>query len=151
MGEYITGRDLWKSFNLTDQPPVPVGVYENQPSPLSASVKSFGSWRVFFHFVDFVAGYFPRHGAERAVFEQSYSFDTASHDEPSFVTSTFALQGHTSDVELTTTASLNNSWIYVNYALINPDTGRAYDFGREVSYYYGRTRTVRGPRAAIPM
>src|ERR1700722_18081448 len=40
MGEYITGKDLWKSFSLTDEPPVPVGVYENQPSPLSASVKS---------------------------------------------------------------------------------------------------------------
>ena len=33
---------------------------------------------------------------------------------------------------------MDNNWIYLNYALINEDTGQAYDFGREVSYYHGR-------------
>jgi hypothetical protein len=32
---------------------------------------------------------------------------------------------------------VSNHWIYLNYALINQDTGQAWDFGREVSYYYG--------------
>jgi Domain of unknown function (DUF4178) len=139
MGEYITGKDLWKSFNLTDEPPVPVGVYENQPSPLSASVKSIWTLAgVFFIALFLLLIIFLVTARSEPVFEQTYSVDTASHDEPSFVTSTFVLQGHTSDVELTTTASLSNSWIYVNYALINQDTGRAYDFGREVSYYFGQ-------------
>jgi hypothetical protein len=139
MGEYITGRDLWKSFNLTDAPPAPVGVYENQPSPLSASVKSVWTMAGLFFVALFVLlVVFLVTARREPVFEQTYSFDTASHDEASFVTKTFVLPGHTSDVELTTTASLNNSWIYVNYALINQDTGRAYDFGREVSYYSGQ-------------
>ena len=53
------------------------------------------------------------------------------------MTDVFQLKGHTSDLELTTTADVNNNWIYLNYALINQDTGQAYDFGREVSYYHG--------------
>jgi hypothetical protein len=139
MGEYITGRDLWKSFNLTDEPPVPVGVYENQPSPLSANIKAIWAMvGLFLVSLFLLLVVFLVTARDEAVFEQTYTFDTASRDEPSFVTSTFALQGHTSDVELTTTASLNNSWIYLNYALINQDTGRAYDFGREVSYYSGQ-------------
>ena len=41
------------------------------------------------------------------------------------------------NVELDTSTDLSNSWAYFNYALINSETGQAYDFGREVSYYYG--------------
>jgi len=139
MGEYVTCGDLWKSFNLTNEPPVPVGVYENQPSPLSASVKSIWAMVGMFLIASLLLLVIVYVTARsESVFEQTYSFDAASHDEASFVTPVFALHGHTSDVELTTIASLNNSWIYVNYALINQDTGRAYDFGREVSYYSGR-------------
>ena len=54
------------------------------------------------------------------------------------MTDTFELKGRTSDVVLTTRADVNNNWIYLNYALINADTGHAYDFGREVSYYHGQ-------------
>ena len=54
------------------------------------------------------------------------------------MTEVFDLQGHTSNVELTTEASVSNNWIGVSYALINEDTGQAYDVGREVSYYSGR-------------
>jgi hypothetical protein len=57
--------------------------------------------------------------------------------EASFVTDVFNLEGRTSNVELTTSANVDNSWIYLNYALINQDTGQAWDFGREVSYYHG--------------
>ena len=53
------------------------------------------------------------------------------------MTDVFPLKGHTSDLELTTDSNVNNNWIYLNYALISQDTGQAYDFGREVSYYYG--------------
>jgi hypothetical protein len=40
-------------------------------------------------------------------------------------------------VQLKTSAPVNNHWIYFNYALINQDSGEAWDFGREVSYYHG--------------
>ncbi len=53
------------------------------------------------------------------------------------MTDPFALKGRISNVELTTSAYVENNWIYLNYALINQDTGQAFDMGREVSFYHG--------------
>ncbi len=138
MGEYLAGRDLWKAFNLAGEPPVPRGVYENQPCPPSANVK--GLWATVGIFLGLLlalcVGVYALEGDEE-VFQQSYAFETGAKGEASFVTNRFELKGRTSDVELITHANVDNNWIYVNYALINDDTGHAYDFGREVSYYHG--------------
>jgi hypothetical protein len=138
MGEYMSGNDLWKAFRLPGDPPEPVGVFENQPSPLSADTKSI--WLAFAAFLlalvvmmigcDTVA-------RNEQVFTGSYKFDSNQRGEASFVTDDFELKGHTSNVEVATSTDLNNHWIYLNYALINEDTGQAFDFGREVSYYHG--------------
>jgi len=51
---------------------------------------------------------------------------------------------------------LNNNWMYLNMALINDDTGTAYDFGREIEYYYGTdsdgawTEGSRSDEAVLP-
>jgi hypothetical protein len=138
MGEYITGSDVWKAFRLQGSPPERVGIYENQPSPLSANTSAI--WLAFVGFmvllvVMFIA--FESFARNEPVMQEFYTFNTNTRGEASFVTDVFQLKGHTSDLELTTTADVNNSWIYLNYALINQDTGQAYDFGREVSYYHG--------------
>ena len=138
MGEYVSGRDIWRAFKLPGEPPAPIGVYENQPSPLSANVKIV--WSLVGLFLALllallVVSY--SMARDEQVFGQSFEFDTSVKGEASFVTDVFELKGHTSNVELTTTANVNNNWIYVNYALINQDTGHAYNFGREVSYYHG--------------
>lgn len=138
MGEYLSGPDIWRAFRLPGEPPVPVGVYENQPSPLSANVKIV--WRLVALFLVLLVALviaFYSLARDQQVFERSYRFNTNVRGEASFVTDVFELKGRTSDVEFTTTASVDNSWIYLNYALINQDTGHAYDFGREVSYYHG--------------
>ena len=68
----------------------------------------------------------------------TYQYNRAeSKGETSFVTDVFELTGHTSTVEVKTFATVSNHWIYLNYALINQDSGQAWDFGREVSYYSG--------------
>jgi Domain of unknown function (DUF4178) len=138
MGEYITGRDIWTAFKQAGDPPAPIGVYENQPSPMSADVKTMWSMAGAFLIILLVLSMiFYTISRNEQVFDQSYEFNTNVKGEASFVTDVFELQGRTSDVELTTTAKVNNNWIYLNYALINQDTGHAYDFGREVSFYYG--------------
>src|SRR5262252_844440 len=138
MGEYMSGRDIWKAFKLPGEPPAPIRVYENQPSPISANVKIVWSLVALFLallLALLVASY--SMARDEQVFEQSVEFNTNVKSEASFVTDVFELRGHTSNVELTTTANVNNNWIYLNYALINQDTGHAYNFGREVSYYHG--------------
>ena len=138
MGEYIAGRDLWKAFQLAGDAPAPIGVFENQPSPLRANVRT--TWTmvtVFLTLLVALAVAVYSTARDEPVFEDSYSYNTNVRGEASFVTDMFELKGHTSDVVLTTSADVDNNWIYLNYALINEDTGHAYDFGREVSYYHG--------------
>ncbi|HEY2471473.1 MAG TPA: DUF4178 domain-containing protein [Terracidiphilus sp.] len=138
IGEYLAGRDIWKAFKLEGEPPTPIGVYENQPSPLSASVKAVWSMAGVFLILLLalaVGAYWMT--SDEQILEQAFEFNTNARGEASFVTDMFQLKGRTSDVELTTTAGVDNNWIYLNYALINQDTGHAYDFGREVSYYHG--------------
>lgn len=157
MGEYVSGRDIWKSFSLSGDPPAPIGVYENQPSPFSTDTKQI--WMIFAAFAILVVVMligFASFASNEQVFQGDYVFDTNSRGEPSFVTDPFELKGHTSTLELSTHTSLDNNWIYLNYALVNQDTEKAYDFGREVSYYHGYdedgswTEGSRNDRVAIP-
>ena len=139
IGEYMLGRDVWKAFGLAGSPPDALGVYENQPSPVSESIFSFMSLFALFAMLLAVIA-FVLIGLHRneEVLINSYELESDNGTaEPSFVTRPFDLEGRTSNVQITTATDLSNNWIYLDYALINADTGQAWDFGREVSYYYG--------------
>lgn len=139
LGEYITGQQVWQAFQLPGSPPRPVGVYENQPSPFGGNLKEVWLWcAAFLLFLTLIAVFFSTFARNEEVFHGSYSFAPHANQEPSFVTDVFELKGRTSNVELSTRTDLTNNWAYFNYALINSDTGQAFDFGREVSYYFGR-------------
>src|SRR5579864_2862486 len=136
-GEYTKGSEIWKAFNLPGGPPEAPGVYLNQPSPYA---KKGSAWTHFFWFLLVVialACVFADISKDDVVFEHEYRFSTASTGEASFVTPVFQMKGKTSGVELKITTDLANNWAYFNLALINNDDGQAFDFGREVSYYYG--------------
>ena len=138
MGEYITGRDVWKAFGLAGDPPERVGVYENQPYPLSTATKAV--WYLFGAFFLVVVGMltvFSAVASNELALKRIYDLNLSNTGEASFVTDVFSLGGRTSDLELTTSTTVDNNWIYLNYALINQDTGRAIDLGREISYYHG--------------
>ena len=139
IGEYMYGREIWDSFKLPGDPPEAMGVYENQPSPVATNVT--GMWVAFASFTLFLLALmavFDMHAKKEPILHQTYLYNRAdSKSEPSFVSDEFALAGGTSTVEVKTYAPVSNHWIYLNYALINQDTGQAWDFGREVSYYHG--------------
>lgn len=141
LGEYIPGRAVWAAFGLPGHPPAPVGIYANQPSPFG---RVFALWRPFLAMTAaliVLMAAFSALALNAQVFHHSYTLarrPPQDNQEPSFVTDVFQLEGHTSNVELTTRSSVDNNWIFVNYALINQDTGQAFDFGREVSWYHGR-------------
>ncbi len=158
LGEYMTGKQVWQAFQLPGSPPAPVGVFENQPSPYRGNLKEV--WLVCLFFLLallFVGLCFSMFARREQVFSGTYSFAPRTGQEASFVTDIFELKGRTSNVEVKTTTDLSNNWAYFNYALINADTGQAFDFGREVSYYSGRdsdgawTEGGQGDRAVIPV
>lgn len=139
IGEYMYGPEIWECFKLPGSPPEPTGVFENQPSPVTTNVTSI--WVAFAAFAVFLlalmAG-FDMLAKKEPVFNQTFQFKRAdAKGEASFVTDAFELGGGSSTVEVKTSAPVDNHWIYLNYALINQDTGQAWDFGREVSYYHG--------------
>src|SRR5437660_1940940 len=142
IGEYMYGREIWEAFKLPGAPPEAMGVYENQPSPVTTGVT--GMWVAFAAFAVFLVALmagFDMRAKKEPVFWQTYRYTRAdSKAEASFVTDVFELTGRTSTVQVKTYAPVSNHWIYLNYALINQDTGQAWDFGREVSYYYGYDR-----------
>jgi hypothetical protein len=138
MGEYVSGPDIWRAFALKGNPPDRTGVYENQPSPLSADVT--GVWVTFAGFLALLlvaAIAFFAFARDEQAFQDDFRFDPKARGEASFVTDIFELKGRTSDLEVVTTSNVDNHWIYLNCALINEETGQAYDFGREISYYSG--------------
>jgi Domain of unknown function (DUF4178) len=139
VGEYMYGREIWDAFKLPGSPPEAEGAYENQPSPVTTNVK--GIWAIFILFAILLAGLmmgFDFTSRKEQVFQQTYHWERAQAvGESSFVTDIFELKGGPSTVQVKTWAPVSNEWIYLNYALINQDTGQAWDFGREVSYYAG--------------
>jgi hypothetical protein len=137
LGEYVRGADIWKAFGLPGLAPPSIGVYENQPSALKAS-----AGQVWFAFLGLATALFviftlnQLFSERERVFQEYYRFSPSSA-EASFVTPEFEMKGRTSSVEVQTDADLYNQWIYLSYALIDADTGQAYDFGREVNFYNG--------------
>jgi len=139
IGEYMYGREIWDVFKLPGAPPEPTGVYENQPSPVATNVT--GIWAAFAAFAVFLlalmAG-FDMRAKKESVLHETFQLNRAdAKGEASFVTDVFELTGRAATVEVKTSAPVDNHWIYLNYAFINQDTGQAWDFGREVSYYHG--------------
>lgn len=138
-GEYKTGAEIWKAFNLPGRPPYARGVYLNQPSPLGDG-RVGGMWTaavVMMTILVVLAAAFTALSQHQVVLQEARSFSTADKGEPSYVTDPFDLTGRTATVELTLNTNLSQDWAYFNFALINQDTGEADDFGQEVSYYSG--------------
>jgi hypothetical protein len=138
LGEYVSGQALWTAFKLPGRPPVPAGVYANQPSPYKGT--SAGIWRlcllllILLMAVGLATAVLSR---REQVFEQAYSFAPNTTQEASFVTPEFELKGRPANVEVAIKTDLENNWAYLSFALINSDTGQAFDFARELSYYAG--------------
>ncbi|HYI96168.1 MAG TPA: DUF4178 domain-containing protein [Bryobacteraceae bacterium] len=137
IGRYTNGAEIWKAFGLKDSPPAAIGIYSNQPSPYTGRIAS--SWMTFTLLsllllltVIGVAIVSPRDQA----FRQTYTFSTGN-TEPSFVTPVFALKGAQASLQVQLKTDLSNDWAYFGLALINDDTGTAYDFGKQVSFYAG--------------
>src|SRR5260370_16822141 len=91
------GSEIWDSFKLPGAPPEPMGVYENQPSPVAINVS--GIWVAFGALVIFllaiVAG-FDMRAKKQPVLHETYQYNRVdSKSEPSFLTHVFDLTAPT--------------------------------------------------------
>jgi hypothetical protein len=136
LGEYTPASVIWQAFKLPGAPFYASGVFANQPSPFQGKVGS--SWRtwLWLNVVLFaIMILFSAFRSNREIFKQSNTYSSSRGTESAFVTPTFEVPGRESNVELSIHTDLDNNWIYFGFALINEESGQAFDFGREVSYY----------------
>ena len=63
-------------------------------------------------------------------------FDGAQETK-TYVTDTFLLLGHDSNVVIEASTNLDNQWMFFSMLMVNDETGEAYDFAWEVNYYHG--------------
>jgi hypothetical protein len=137
-GEYTDPQVIWSAFQMKGSPPSPNGIFANQPNPHEG--KGGKPWK----FLALMAAalfvmmvIFAIKARNEVAFNKSFTFNPAAAGEKSFVTDTFELKGDSANVQVDIETDLSNSWVYFALALINEQTGQAYDFGREVSYYSG--------------
>ncbi len=138
-GEYLDGKIVWRALGLPGAPPYPVGIYVNQPSPHGSD--SRGALRlcgVLELALLCLLLYFALFSRRETVFTETRQLTTPASGEASYVTPAFELKGRPANVEIQTRTNVENHWAYFGYALINDDTGHAFDIGREVGYYHGR-------------
>lgn len=138
LGTYVSPQYIWQAFQLPGAPPAPRGVYANQPDLNAGSSGALG--KIFMVFAAIVVALLVVRqvtARRELVFRHGYAVYSHNPDSTAFVTPVFTLGGRTSNVRLTIDTDLSNNWAYFSLALINEQSGTAYDFGREVSYYSG--------------
>lgn len=142
VGKYTKGEEIWKNFQMKGSPPPAIGVFANQPSPEQGKVGQAWTRYLFWMFllIFLQTVWAAVLHSKKTVFQQRYSFtqSTAPGGENSFVTDVFELKGRKSNLNVQLATDLSNEWAYFQLALVNADTGTAYDFSRQVSYYSGR-------------
>jgi len=138
LGRYVSGDEIWKSLALPGRPPGPVGVFANQPSPFHGVTRAM--WRNAAILVALATLLWLAHLAsvrDKQTFAGNFIFDPRATPEASLVSPVFELDGRPTAVQIETTTSLDNQWMFVGYALVNDETGQAFEVGRDVSYYHG--------------
>jgi hypothetical protein len=138
LSRYTSGDEIWKGLSLKGSPPRPVGVFANQPSPYRGAIATM--WRraallAAIAMLLWIAHLVTARGKQS--FVQNFSFDPKASQDASLVTPVFELDGRPSAVEIETATNLDNQWMFVGYALVNDETGQAFEVARDVSYYHG--------------
>jgi hypothetical protein len=161
LGQYLQPIVVAQAFQRQALP-MPVGVYSCQPAPFGVTAPKvyglLGRFLIAALVLQLLVLFLSRnklvyHG--NFVYQGDSALPIASGGA-AFVTDVFEVPGRTANVVVRTDADVSNSWIYLGFALISEETGNAYDFGREVSYYFGRdgdgswTEGTRSDEAALP-
>jgi hypothetical protein len=139
LGTYLPADELWKAFGQKGDPPEPEGVAPHQPSPFKESIGPVWKSAALAAAAIFLVFVFLSAAGGKTLHRESVSIppvvapgspEAATFAGPFFVTSDGNLQ-------VKVQAPVSNSWLYLDGALINEETGAVDEFDLEVSYYSG--------------
>jgi hypothetical protein len=152
---YVEGKKLWEAFGLKTSPPGTYGVAPNQPNAAKQSAKAIGLMSLAF-FIGWVVCFMMAVGSaqEKTVYEETIELPLPEEDpvkdaedpdakkekpEPAFFSKKFKVPvGSNVQVEIVA-EPLNNSFLWVGFALINEKTQEVFEMEAEASYYAGVT------------
>jgi hypothetical protein len=152
-GTYKAPEEIWKAFGLPGAPPAREGIAPHQPSPYAGRVGKVWASALLALGLVFSTYLVFLFGGGRTVHKQSVVIPPLAvpgSPEAAFFTDRFFIES-TGNLEIRVTAPLNNSWLYLDGALINEETGAVDEFDLEASFYSGSDSdgawTEGGPRA----
>ncbi|MFN7971809.1 MAG: DUF4178 domain-containing protein [Acidobacteriota bacterium] len=149
-GRYCEPSEIWEAFQLEDKPPYRRGVGANQPYPGTGSANLvvitglLGAMFLFGIFVTRAVTGGSRVHEEHATLQP---YTKSGSEEAVLFTDTFHVPTR-GNVQVRVDAPVDNSWLYLDGALINQDSGELSEFDVEVSYYHGSDWTEGSTHAA---
>jgi len=132
--------EIWKAFGLAGQPPRPYGVAPNQPWPHKQQSRSVYSSALLFLGLAFLLFLAFLVIGGRQVHRQAVEIAPGAvpgAPEAAVFVGPFSLDRQ-GNLQVQVRAPVNNSWLYLDGALIDEQTGNVEAFDIEVSYYHGR-------------
>jgi hypothetical protein len=138
---YKPPDEIWKAFGLKSRPPRPAGIAPNQPSPHRRAVRA-----LFLHALPILGVLFLLFiglaiTGGRTVHQQSFTIPADALPgavESALFSEPFRVEGQ-GNLQVRVSAPVSNSWLYLDSALIEEETGDIVSFDSEVSYYFGRS------------
>jgi hypothetical protein len=136
LGLYTDAARIWEAFSVPGTPPRPSGVFANQPSPYrERAAPTYGVFAALAAVlvVTLLGRLFSADREE--LFAGAYVYEPTDPDS-AFVTEPFAF-GKPGTIDIDLGADLRNAWLDFDLALINVESGTAWNAARELSYYAG--------------
>ena len=135
-GVYVPVAEISHAFGVSNLP-APRGAGANQPAPFSASIGSV--WKVAMGALFLIVAIAAFMGFARPTTEvySGTASATVVSNKQTNVLGSFHIPGNNGELSIDTSAQLNNSWIEVNYSLVNKETNESYDFTEALEYYWG--------------
>jgi hypothetical protein len=137
LGEYMEPEAVAHAFKLSTPLPARIGVGAAQPSPFAGTASKAWRLALLFLAIALAIQLLSLAASQNKLVYQTNLLYNTQDSEKSRVSDIFELTGRATNVLVRTKANVSNTWIYLSMALINDDTGTAYDFGREIGYYFG--------------
>lgn len=131
---YMPKKEVEKTFGIELREPASGTVGLNQPYPQAGIYKAFGTLLALAVLAFMVGGMRNR---DRLVHTEDFSFAaTSANGSQVQFSQPFELAGNR-NIEVEAHSPVNNSWVYVQFDLVNEKTGAATFFDLPIEYYRG--------------
>ncbi len=139
LGTYLEPDVVWKAFGMSGAPRSPDGVAMNQPWRHAGQAGLVWGSSLLAMAVVFALFLMFAFGGGRTVHQQTVTIGptaVSGAPESAAFLGPFVV-ADPGNLQIRVTAPVSNTWLYLDGALINDETGEVDEFDAEISYYFG--------------